>query len=486
MPDNTLKIGVKPQVSFSYIILHDLGEIPISIHRIENIPANMRALFNGAYHVSSDELLQFGDSGTDICQILKSLHKERIRKRFLDVRKSIIFEIKTIILRTLVLKNGKSVQTNNRTPQLKIAVELTELGVFVFHVLLYPSVNMEVEDCIDFKNPNDVFAEVDIQLELGNHVRLHGNYSVLDIVRFYFICILCGILGKKRLSKKILSKFRRSESISEIEATLMSSISKSFKPFKEVEFFPIFSMNLEIDIPGMQHFITNSKKILRGLMTQDKNWDKKTEEIVSAIVPKSNFASRKTLAWFVHDMGSVKVYSSDFETPFLNSKLLTHFELGMILSMKYYLHRTIFRLQKALESNWTPRKLASFRRNEFDRLQNYYNLDIACKDTTATRFQEFIRIFHIDDALKNVEERFGYLGEAITTKYQQQLSRAQFLLTLVFGGFGAAKLGYTIFTRLLDPAVSLDTIKDEIALTSCGTLAVILFLIVIIGLMRKM
>jgi len=472
------------KASLSFIFLLDCGNPARIRSNQEQILSSLEGVARGYYDIPRNQRVEFRKQPTPLLSELSDCYVQRIKKQFLSNRPSILVELHPIRFSDLLIVNAETATPSVGTFQIESIAEISDLGVLVLHLFLSPGLNATPDACIACKDPDNLIATVDIQVTATQPVRLHGAYSISDIARFLAISLLAAWYDDRRRTKTILDSIGTT-SLKDIYAATVKAFCSESDPFPECDVFP--TIDLEIDIPkaGLATYCKESDRVLRALITDDLNWSRKSDAIVQSVIPDSSFASRDTLAWYVYHMGSVKLYSSDFETPLLHSKMLTHFELGIVLAMKFHLHRIMFRSQSAQTSKWTPKQVAAFRRREVEILQAHYNLDIACKDTTADRIKRFMSILNVDHAYSIVESRLNHMRDELTTRYQEKMSSIQILLTVVFGAFGAARIAYALATRISDHPNNMAMIWWELARTTGWTLVIVLLLLAIIQYIQR-
>jgi hypothetical protein len=442
-------------LSLSYIFTFDLGSDE-KLSLVEQKTLNrLNAFALGFYVVGSwvsrDQLSRVPD-------FLESYRSEMYERRFkptmLSQRRTVILQLPPIELLGLTHLYTELIPAN-RVLTLNCTSTLNEMGVgsIVFWLDLENSFKFRLEQLIAFRDISNLSTQVDWRVAPDINIRLNGSYSLMDIARLVIILLHSATSSRVKL-KEVKQKLDSDETLLKVHSEICSKWHGTLKASSEIESYPIFHLNLAQmqngDKKFLHEFVLRHKAELRGIITGDLNWDKKVQSIVDRFWEDYSFSSRETICWITHPNGSMKIYSSELETPLLSSKLLITFELEIMLTMKQFIYRIIRNLNffSASSKNKYPLKsLAKLREEEMRRLDDYYNLDILQHDTTINRLDKFRRMFRIDDLLQIALKKFEGLNIYMATEFQNAEAERQLVLTIVFGVFGTGLFVFEGLTK---------------------------------------
>lgn len=459
----------------------DLGNLDLTPSNVSEIAQKFEPYATGAYAISTGELKEFRESSPTLLKSYASMYEERIRLQNRTQRSQLIVEFPRIACHGLRCKDEEIVCYTDTFTILPI-LSVHSSGVACLSLWLEEFPSLSLDDALLLRMPDQAKISADIRFVVGEHVlRCYGDSVPLSDLAAMYILLAVLILQPRRIAADTLvEKLKKDKTPTDIYSELLE-LDRSFPgafPFSEA--YTIFHINRIADktfnTEALRTYLHRHSRELRALITGDKNWDKKTDEIVNQLIPDSNLSSRHSLAWFVTSEGALKIYSADLETELETSRVLIAFELELIRTMHFLLEKISYNLDRLAERKGTPQEIAALRDIEFRRLNDYYNLDMCQKDTTASRIEKCIELSNIPGLLEITKQKFENLMTVIDARYQKTLARRQQILSLIFGVFGTGVLSYEIIRRIADTSISWVRSVFEIG-TTAALMAIVFFLI---------
>jgi hypothetical protein len=434
-----------PGISLTYLFTFDLGSLESVQLTNDKILDIFSSFTSSSYVISDNEIRYYNTLAQSTLETYKSeMYERRFKNSVLPQRASIMLQLPVQNLAGILHPDADLVPTDHLV-KVEFTCTLNAIGVgfLAMWIHLEREGTFTFDQLYSLRDSQMLSASVDWRMGPGDGIRLLGRYCFVDLAKFVIIAIYCAL--SKSLSTVRISQQLGREPLEKVHAKVCEQV----KAFKGIDHYLVFHVNLteaeKYSSEIVSEFVKSNAALLRGLVTADANWSKKKPELVNAFVDSCSFSTRSTIFWLTHPNGSIKIYASDLETPLLISKILIVFELELVLTMRFCLHKLISNLN-ALSShsrNFLPiRRLTKLRDQELRRLDDYYNLDILQKDTTENRLSKFQKMLKIDDILQIADRKFNSVNSYMMTEYQNASAQRQFALTIIFGIFGAGTLTF--------------------------------------------
>jgi hypothetical protein len=383
------------------------------------------------------------------------MYQKRIRDGYRRDRNTVMVELDRIPLRDVrLLTHVTEVVLPGETFLRPVFSLYGHLGVGVLSLWLTPSTMKPLEQILVLRNCFEIAANV-----LPCHCDVLADLPSGDLTD---VPTLVARLLKGLRQRLLPPDYRReplrvfARKAKDLHGNRGDAISFSSGP----EAYPIFHLIMEEfsgeDIQGIRQ---SEGRVLRALVTGDKNWDVKKDEVVTQLV-SHDYSTRDSIIWLTHSEGSLKIYSKDMSTSVLTSKVLISFELEIVVAMKHFLHGALSKMSHAGRT-WAPSELLTFRNAMALTLHQFYNLDVSGKDTTITRLESFKRELHVDQLQAVMQTRFDQLNALVSSSYAERHALWQDRMTASLGGFAAATVATMILFRLSDKGIGLnDPVRD--------------------------
>lgn len=408
-----------------------------------------------SYVVGTGTFHRYIESSSDFLQAYRDeMYERRFKKTHLARRKTLLLQFPSQEIRGLAFRHSDLIPIES-VSRLNCTTTLNEMGVgsLVFWIELDSKGEFTYDKLTSLRQADNLTTTVDWRLGPNKALRLRGVYSVEELARFVVISIFCSLYKRVNVSE-IVSQLSLNASVPDIHDLVCKTCGSDVQVSSHLEFYPIYHIDYCNNPPGdnaaLEQFVAKSKKQIRGLLTGDANWDKKSDDIISRFLKEHSFSTRESIRWFTDANGSLKIYSSELETPVLISKVLITFELEIMLTMKHFIYKIIGNLNYFSElsrSSLPLRSLARLRDREMRRLDEYYNLDLLQKDTTVTRLDKFKLMFRTEEMFQVALKKFEGLNLFMATEFQAASAKRQLALTIVFGMFGAGNLVYAVLRQ---------------------------------------
>jgi len=445
-----------PGISLTYLLTFDLGSLDSSRLTEDELLERFGGFVVSSYVISENEIRSYATPPENILGIYKAeMYERRLKNSVLSQRTSVMMQLPTKDVVGIFHPKGDLVSAD-QTVKVDFTCTLNSIGVgfLAMWIHLGSQGPFSFTQMHNLRDIQSLTSNVDWRLGPGDGLRLLGRYSFADLAKFV-ILVLYSTLSKS-LHLKSINHQLGDESIYSIH----SDICKKLGASKSIDHYPVFHVDLTSGqgycAEAATEFVQSNGSLIRGIVTGDANWNRKKPEVVSTFIDSYSFSTRSSLFWFTHPNGSMKIYSSDLETPLLTSMILIVFELELVLTMRYCLYKLIANLNSfsTLSRNTYPiRRLTKLRDQELRRLDDYYNLDILQKDTTVKRLSSFRKMLNIDEILQIADRKFDSLNSYMNTEYQNASAQRQFALSIIFGVFGAGTLAFNLIRQGIDRGV---------------------------------
>lgn len=379
------------------------------------------------------------------------MFERRFKKEFLVQRHALLLELAPLELRGLIPPTGTR-PSPNAIFKLTPVITLNEIGAGALSLWLELGEDhqLKLSDFFGYQSPEDVRCIIDQSLNQPYNGGLRGTVSIGEIARYLIAIVQAGYLWQ--FTRQSLLSTERNTDTDTLQASVCKKLRSEFPVTSETFWYPIFHWHLTDErignAPAFQAFTEKSMRALRGLITSDQNWGKKRDDVVQEFAKDHSFTTRESIVWLTHADGSIKVYSPFIETPVLTSEVLIVFELETILVLKHFLYKVINVIQYLQSKRGVKLSLtqiSKLREQEIRRVDQYFNVDLLRKDTTAHRLREFRRLLNVDEIFHVAERKLAGLDNFISSQFQKSLSVRQLVLTIVFGGFAAGQVAFPVF-----------------------------------------
>ncbi|MFN0277814.1 MAG: hypothetical protein ACKVRN_04340 [Pyrinomonadaceae bacterium] len=453
-------------LSMSYVFTFDFGSEEILDLSSAKLKQGLETFTSTYYFLGEGKQIEIGSSEHLLLKAYKKeIYELRFKQAGLVQRKSLILQLDPIELDGLTYNSVEVVRNKIR---LDTTVQIHEMGVgsVVFWLDLEGKENFQTEGLSGFGDTANLRTKVNWSGGSNKELRIDGIFSIEELARFVIICLnsiffddslRASDVENRTLTNVVKKMLADNKTLEYVHSFICQETTRNMiLVHEQIDSYPIFHFNFknktDADINFINTFVENNKKQIRGLVAKDKNWDKKTDQIVDEFLKTSSFSTRESIKWFTHNTGSLKIYSHEIETDVLTSKVLITFELELVLTMKHYVYKIIRNLDyfTNLSKEELPlRALAKFRNREMRRLDEYYNLDFLQKDTTRNRIDRFKVILNVEDVLQIALKKLESLNLFLNTEHQFASQRRQTIISTVFGIFGAGNLANAFLIHLI-------------------------------------
>ena len=242
---------------------------------------------------------------------------------------------------------------------------------------------------------------------------------------------------------------------------------------------PFFYMQYDFCNKEMEEKLKESGAELRLLLYGDSNWKAKTDEVIDKMVTEDDLSFEKSVDWWVTKGGTVKITSNELEMSNEESVAALLIETEIIFSMKFFLTDLSGRLSDISDNKLTPAVLADIRHKIFNKMDDYYNMDICSSDLMQNRLGKLKEMFSIDTLYNDIMEKIDMLEAKITLKTEEKIQKQQNLMTIIFGFFTSLGVFFNFFSTFLSGT------KGEIELAVVFAILGSLFVVIgIVGFSR--
>lgn len=457
------------KLEFTIISAFDIGILKKEDFNSTGFTESFRNTAKGAYIVSEGYMLPWKESEIKYLKYYKELYDNRIKKQFRKFRESIIFELEEIPCKGLRYNNETLIIGDNERFNIHVIFAINKIGIGILFMLFEIPPRNIIEQSRKLRDTENLYTEINLPF-------YNAEISISNLIRLYQ-SLLLSIIHSDKDTEQNKDKFRiilhdNEDNISSFYDFICEKISKDAVIYKKIEEYPTFFIETKINKDNLQDWKINNADVLRAIVTGDKNWYRKKNEIVQTQVIKGDQSSADSVVWIIDDDGTMKLYSSDFETDIEKSKIMALFELEILLTLKYFLHRINFYLTEATISNWSIISIADFKDKTITDLDTYFNINISHKDTTRKRIEKCKEILHINYLHNIAIAKFDSLSSRLNSLYQSEIIRRELLLIIFFGIFSVGTLAFSIFSWIYNP--------EKILIVIIGTLTPMIILAIII------
>jgi len=393
--------------------------------------------------VKQDKLVKFGKENCLYLERYMTLFNQRIKPRFRRYRETLIFEFKEIEVRGLSYKGRNIIAGNEKIP-LKVIFSIDKIGCGCLTYWMKIRTKNPIDDARALRDLYNLKTKVNLQV-----VNYSGELSFYAFIKLLICVILKRIYHNKLRPIDINRILVKKGNIDIIHRKMCRLISPKLELYTEVEPYPVFFIEMDINTEELREFKSSCSKEIRAILTGDLHWMRKKDSIVKKQVFEQDKSSTDSVIWIIDTDGTVKIYSDDFQTDRLLSKLMSVFELEILLMQKFFLHHINYNLSKISNEEWSPSELSEFRDTCIRKMNEYYNIDISKKDTTRYRIEACKEVLNINYLYKVAIARFDALSAKIRDRYEAQIMRREFWLILIFGVLGVGTLTFDLLNGYL-------------------------------------
>lgn len=428
-------------------------DLPVPVDERANVSLYGQALepFSiGTYQLDTDRY-STREGNQEVLAALRTTYRERIRDVFRAQRPSVIAQL--IPMRI----SGLSIEADGELHELQHAVEIVPIvtihGVGTGQVILWITVRSPISEValIALRRAGSVRVRLD-QPYFGFRY-LNGWLTIEEVTHFLILFAMSAGRRKNLTTSSIDHERERAGSTRAALDAILNSLPDRRHIYSGLEVYPALAVRTSSDTKGLLEVVKTCNAFLRGVVTGDKNWARKSQAIVSRLIPNSDVSTRESIIWFMDLNGSLKLYSTDLETPYLLSVGLMIFELDVLLTQRLVLLKSSYYLS-FVERAKGYSELLRVREGQLRLVNEFYSSTIAFKDTTASRLQALQNAFRLDSLEAESERLLSGLAESLRAASDARTLQRQTLLTVVFAAFGGASLADDLIVNLSAPNAS--------------------------------
>lgn len=429
-----------PNISIALLVLFDIGELDNIDFDEWDLTPSIRDIADGAYHVGLDRIVFFHGKETLILKRYSDHFRTRIKSEFRRLRRSLMIEMFDIHINGL-LHEGDVILPRNQILRIKPVISIHKLGVGCITIWVNLEKSFNTSTLMKLRNFQELMTNVHLPFAGFN-----GDILISDLMRLLIIFILKQLYVNRREVSSINMGRRISQDpdIKSFHQNVCKLISGDMPVLSELDFYPALFMDIDLNNKDMRAWVENHASHIRAIITGDLNWDKKKESIVKSLVPDADQSTRDSIIWISDTYGTIKFLSSEMETDRLTSRVLSTFELEILLTLRFLLKKINFNLSANSNTKLSLKTIMDLRDNTISSLEDYYNMNISSKETTIKRIEAGKSVININYLYDVTMLKFETLGSKLDTFYQDEIIRRQNLLALIFGIFGVAEVVFNL------------------------------------------
>ncbi len=430
-------------IEYASLSSFDIGDLEHIEITASTFIDKFRPYAKGAYIVSKGDLISWRESDIRYLPLYQKLFDARIKKQFRRYRESVIIEFEDISCNGLSYKDETII--GNTEWFIQVIYVINKIGVGSLSMI--------------FSVPSDDIITTSYNLRDTENLRTHVNFpffnaeiSILNLLRLYQTTILNIMYSNSDdiQSSMQTTLMNHEENIDKLHENICELFQNDGDIYRETSEYPIFFMMTDILTSGLQDWKISNAHYIRAVVTGDKNWKRKKDKIVKSQISQGDQSSADSVVWIINDDGTIKIYSSDFETDLQLSKVMVLFEMEILLTVKFFLHKINYFLAQDTYHDMTTISCAELKNQAIKDLDLYYNIDISHKDTTRIRIEKCKEILHINYLYDISLAKLEALSSKLSSEYQHEIIRRELLLIIFFGVFSIGSLSFSILSWYYD------------------------------------
>jgi hypothetical protein len=450
--------------------MFDAGDLDVELNN-ENFLNRFEDVAKGAYVVNKNKLIKFHGENCPLLECYLELFNKRIKSQFRERRETVVIELKDLRTKGLSYK-GQDVISEGQKSTLCVTLTLDKIGVGCLTYWLKIPAPMSIKIARVLRDLSNLKTIVTIDV-----LNYTGELSFYDIVELLICVLFKRIYPDKLQAVDICKGLLEGKRVSSLHAEICKLLDSKSEIYREIVPYPVYFIETPMKTRDLHAFREKNARKIRAILTGDIHWQRKKTEIVRRQVVELDKSSADSVIWLTDTDGTVKLFSTDFETDRLMSKVLTIFELEILLTQKFFLHTVNYNLSKVTEKEWTPKRLSEFREDVIEKLDKYYNIDISQKDTTRYRIEDFKDILHINYLYEIAMAKFEGLSKRIEAYYETASWNRDFMLALILGVFGVGAFVHTLSMQVLKA----ENYSIVVYLTLVSMVITFIFLYILLG-----
>lgn len=445
-------------------------DLPVPVNERADIDLYESDLSNFAcasYRLDTDQAKAVGDPAR-LLGALREVYRERVREVFRHTRQSLIVELKPIFVSSVTVRTGADTPLATAAG-VKITPVIVIHGVGTGTLSLWLDLGpVAVTNEVLLASRDDLAVRVHIDQPYYGLRYLQGT---LDMREISDLLILMAVKAGQQGTTSSNDIDRAREKAGSTRAALtaiLAALPDRRHIYSGLETYFAATARTDLNSADMHAMVTSDAALIRGLITGDKNWQRKAKAIVEKAVPGADVSTRESIAWFMQLNGAAKLYSTELETPYEQSASLMAFELDVLLTQRLVLLKSAYYLSTVSRTDGY-RELLRVRESQLRVVNEFYSSTLAFKDTTASRLDSLASTFRLDSLQAEADRLLQGLSESLQATQESRILQRQTLLAVLFSAFGGASIGFDVAMASHKPDTALTFVYWVTVLSFVGS-----------------
>ena len=419
-------------------------DLPVAVNERADIDLYESDLLKFAlatYRLDTDQAKAVGDPAR-LLGALRETYRERVREVFRHTRQSLIVELKPISVSAVTVRAAGDVAVTASGVKITPVIVIHGVGTGTLSLWLDLGA-VKVTNEVLLSSRDDLAVKVHIDQPYYGLRYLQGTLDMREVSDFLILmAVKAGQPGVTSSGDIDRAREKAGSTRAALNAILVGLPDRRHI-YSGLETYFAAAIRTDLNSADLHDMVVSDAALLRGLITGDKNWQRKARTVVEKAVPGADVSTRESISWFMQLNGAAKLYSTDLETPYEQSAALMAFELDVLLTQRLVLLKSAYYLSTVSRTDGY-RELLRVRENQLRVVNEFYSSTLAFKDTTASRLDSLVSSFRLDSLQAEADRLLQGLSESLQATQESRILQRQTLLTVVFSAFGGAQIGFDV------------------------------------------